>query len=335
MLSYRTYLHKLEQETQQFLKTIEHKPEFLYSMLQYHMGWMDQNFTHIQGQGGKRIRPLLLLLCCEALCSEWHHAVPSAIAVELLHNFTLIHDDIEDRDVVRRGRPTLWSIWGIPQAINAGDALYALAFKALLHMPLDIFDNLQIVHAAKVYTDTVLRITEGQCQDISFESSQIVSDSDYLDMIAGKTASLFGLSCELGALCANADDGIEQTMRDFGYALGMAFQMQDDILGLWGDPQNTGKPVGSDLMKAKKTLPILHCAQNSPDFQQMISQNITEAELDQALQLLGTTDSFSYTQNKAEFYFERAQECLDRVGVGPSQKVKITDLVESLRIRCR
>ena len=261
MITYQPYLNRLEKDAKEFIKKEEQEPKYLYNMIHYHMGWMDRDFHGSENLGGKRLRPLLLLLSCEAFCGQWHHAIPAAIAVELLHNFTLIHDDIEDRDEVRHGRPTVWFLWGIPQAINAGDALYALAYKALLSLPPAMVNSIQTVKAARVYTDAVLRITEGQCQDISFESLQTVSESDYMDMITGKTASLLGLSCELGAIIAGADDNSQRYITEFGIAMGMAFQMQDDILGLWGDPQNTGKPVGSDLYKAKKTLPIIHCTQ--------------------------------------------------------------------------
>jgi geranylgeranyl diphosphate synthase type I len=334
MNQFDSYLQTLERSMRQYVKTCEKPPLFLYNMIQYHMGWLDHDFSEQTIKGGKRLRPLLLLLCCEAVSGEWHRALPAAMAVELLHNFTLIHDDIEDRDELRHGRATLWALWGKPQAINAGDALYALAYKALQTLDQEKI-SLDTIHTCvKAYTDTIITITEGQCLDISFESHLNVTEDDYLAMISGKTASLFSLCCELGAIIGGASQNISQHLKAFGYALGMAFQMQDDILGLWGNPISTGKPVGSDLVKGKKTLPIVHCGQLNPEFQIITKPPIESASVNLAMELLDTTSSCSYTQQKVDIYMEQAQTALDAVFTSTQQE-RILSLIQGLTQRER
>jgi geranylgeranyl diphosphate synthase type I len=230
---------------------------------------------------------------------------------------------------MRHNRPTLWSVWGIPQAINTGDALYALAFKALLSLRPDNTNSSQILRAAQVYTDAVLRITEGQYRDINFETKNNVSEQDYLEMIQGKTAALFALSCELGAIVACAENVQQQRIRDFGHMLGMAFQMQDDILGLWGDPVRIGKPVGADLLKGKKTLPIIHCAQKSTEFYQLMTRTMNATQLKEGMRALDLAGSFQYTIDKANDYANQALDYLNDALPGHSQ-TNIRQLVDNL-----
>ncbi|MDF1513431.1 MAG: polyprenyl synthetase family protein [Anaerolineae bacterium] len=334
MNQFDIYLQKLESSMQQFVTTAEKQPVFLYNMIQYHMGWVNRDFSEQTVKGGKRLRPLLLLLCCEAVGGQWQLALPAAIAVELLHNFTLIHDDIEDRDELRHGQSTLWYLWGIPQAINAGDSLYALSYKALLSLNRDKVKIMHILECIKAYTETIITITEGQCLDISFETRQHVNESDYMTMISGKTAKLFGLSCELGGIIGGAPQETQQHLKAFGTALGMAFQMQDDILGLWGDPNSTGKPVGSDLVKGKKTLPIIHCASQNAEFQIITKPPLETESITLAMKLLDSTLSYDYTLQKANNYMEHAQIALDAIFT-PAKQKKIITLTQGLSKRER
>jgi geranylgeranyl diphosphate synthase type I len=332
MTNYKSYLDKLEYEMKAFIVESTAKPDDLYNMLNYHMGWTDKSFQKKTKSTGKRVRPLLLLLCYEALGDIWEPALPAAIAIEFLHNFTLIHDDIEDQDTKRHGRPTLWSIWGVPQAINAGDALYALSYRALLSLNADIVNKKRVMKIVQIFTNTILRITEGQFSDIYFESQKSISEDDYLDMIGGKTAVLFGLACELAAYVANVQRDIREKLKDFGIALGMAFQMQDDILGLWGDEQHIGKPVGSDLIKGKKTLPIIHCSERNNDFQKLTSTSLTEPDIKEAMELLDITGSYEYALNKVNLYLNIALDALD-AALEPSRQSNIHRLITSLMYR--
>ena len=291
-------------------------------MLHYHLGWMDRDFQPVRREAGKRLRPIFLLLACEAQGGDWQTALPAAAAVELLHNFSLIHDDIEDRDPLRRGYPTLWTIWGEAQAINAGDSLFNLAFQALLRLRERDIAPALILELQERYLATITQLTEGQCRDIGFENRGTVAEHTYLQMVAGKTASLLSFCCEAGGLLAEVSPERVKALREFGYNLGMSFQMQDDLLGLWGDPQQTGKPVGSDLRQRKKTLPILHGMGENAELRELLMQPaLTEAELAQAQQLLATTNSRLYTQTRARTYHQQALAAFERSqGEGAAQE---------------
>ncbi len=308
------YLPALEKEMRQACQPAAATPPLLYGMIHYHLGWADAQFNPLQVETGKRLRPIFLLLVCEAQGGDWQAALPAAAAIELLHNFTLIHDDIEDRDELRRGRPTLWTLWDEAQAINAGDALFSIAYRAILKLNAAAVPTERILQATRTFTEGILHITEGQCRDINFEAQSCISETDYLTMIAGKTATLIGMACELGGLLAGADAERVAALREFGAALGMAFQMQDDVLGLWGDPAHTGKPVCADLRRRKKTLPILHGMAHSAELSAMLQSDaaLTEADVAAALRLLEAAGSQAHTQAQAEHYHQQALEALAR-----------------------
>jgi len=227
----------------------------LVEMMVYHLG-LDAESVLSQG---KRIRPLLVLLCCGSAGPDpegWRRALPAAAAVELLHNFSLIHDDIQDASPTRRGRPAVWKRWGIPQAINAGDAMYTLAYRALLDQRAVSGPEISL-EMQRVLQDTCLALTRGQYLDLDFETRRDISLEEYWEMISGKTAALLAACTELGALAAGVSEDRQGAYREFGRSLGLAFQVQDDLLGIWGDESRTGKPSGGDLTAGKKSLPIL------------------------------------------------------------------------------
>lgn len=214
----------------------------------YHLGWTEANGTPIAGpSGGKQLRAGLLLLACEAL-GGGRAGLPAAAAIELFHSMTLLHDDIMDRDRQRRGRPAAWTIWGDATAINAGDLLLTRAFAALADFGADPAASIRRM------ADACGAVIRGQQLDLQFETRASVSASEYEEMIALKTATLFGLALEMGALAAGGDS---DPWRRLGHQLGLAFQMRDDALGIWGDPQVTGKPAGGDLRRGKKSLPVV------------------------------------------------------------------------------
>ena len=254
----------------------------LREMLTYHMGW--------EGEGagadaqGKRIRPLLVLLCAQAAGQDWRRALPAAAAVELLHNFSLIYDDIQDQSELRRGRPTVWTKWGVAQAINAGDVMYTLAFWALQR--LEQTTTAQTVLAANRCLQLVcLRLTEGQYLDLSYETRAELSLADYWSMIQGKTSALLGGCAELGALAGGASAAQQAYFREFGIKLGLAFQVLDDWLGIWGEAALTGKSTESDLVSGKKTLPVLYALGLHGEFAErfqagpILAQDVAEAAL--------------------------------------------------------
>ena len=330
------YLPALEEELRWAITSLEDGPELLYGMLRYHLGWVDAEFRPAEFNGGKRLRPIFLLLACEAQGGDWYQALPAAAAVELLHNFSLIHDDIEDQDPQRHGRPTLWTIWGEAQAINAGDALFALAYRAILSLDSVNLTPDQVLQAVNRYTNTVLQLTVGQCLDLSFENETIVDEAAYLRMISGKTAALLGLACELGGLVAGAPPAPTSALRAFGSALGMAFQIQDDLLGLWGDPERTGKPVGSDLRHRKKTLPIGHGLTRSPALQALLAQpELDDGTVQEALIHLEAAGSRTYTQSKVVEYHAEALQALARSGGTGEAQEALTALAEQLLHRVK
>ena len=204
---------------------------------------------------GKRLRPRILVAAAETEGAQGEDAFPAAAAVELLHNFSLVHDDIEDRDELRHGRPTLWVRHGIPAAITAGDAMCALCYVVLLDEPAH-FDAQRIVAMTACLHRTHYALCTGQGADIGFETSPSVTFAEYLQMIEGKTAALFAAACELGALAAGTSPQRAAAYGRMGRAYGLAFQVRDDVLGTWGTPAETGKPAGADIRRRKWSFPV-------------------------------------------------------------------------------
>jgi len=223
----------------------------VYEMLRYHLGFEARGPAQ-----GKALRPTLCLLVCEALGGAWRKALPAAASIELIHNFSLIHDDIQDQDELRRGRPTLWTQWGVPQAINAGDAMFCLATLTLRELR-PLFGDAATVEVMTVLQEATQQMIEGQFLDVRYEDVPEISLDDYLRMISCKTGALLRASVEIGALLAGADPELRKRCRRFGDAIGRLFQIRDDMLGVWGQSETTGKPVGSDVRRKKKSLPIV------------------------------------------------------------------------------
>jgi geranylgeranyl diphosphate synthase type I len=222
----------------------------LYEIVRYHLGLDGESQA---ARTGKRVRAAMCMLCCAAVGGDAAAAAPAAAAIEMLHGFTLLHDDVADEDEMRRGRPTVWRHWGVGQAVTAGDALHALANLAAMRLAqYGARDELAELNAA------TLTVCEGQHLDISYEGRNDVSVEDYLDMIDRKTAALFAASCAIGARVGGAEEAARERLRRFGREVGLAFQIVDDVLGVWGEATALGKPVGSDLRQNKRSLPIVH-----------------------------------------------------------------------------
>ncbi len=228
------------------------------SLMRYHLGWADAAGNPLPAAGGKMLRPALCMLCCEAVGGDPARAMPAAAALELVHNFTLIHDDIEDASDTRHGRETLWRVAGVPQAINAGDGMFVLARRTLLGMADAGVAAERVLDAARALDDACVLLCEGQYADIGFETSEQVSLAEYEAMIAGKTAALLGASAAIGAIAGGADEAIVAALGECGRLLGFAFQIQDDVLGIWGEEAVTGKPVADDIRSRKKSFPVVY-----------------------------------------------------------------------------
>ncbi len=231
---------------------VERLPAEASRVAAYHFGWTDAAGRPATGGSGKAVRPLLTLLAAKAVSGGWRSAVPAAVAVELVHNFSLVHDDIIDRDTMRRHRPTVWKVFGTTDAILLGDAMHALAFELLAGTGGD-----RAAKAIGQLASTVRSLIEGQLADTRFEERDRIGLAECTAMSEAKTASLMGCATTLGALYAGGTSSQIAALRDFGLRLGLAFQHIDDLLGIWGDPDATGKSVYSDLRNRKKSLPVV------------------------------------------------------------------------------
>jgi geranylgeranyl diphosphate synthase type I len=290
--------------------TLAQSPSGLREMVAYHMGWQEP------GLQGKRIRPALILLVVDACGRDWIHALPAAVAVEYLHNFSLIHDDIQDGSRQRHGRDALWTRWGIPQAINTGDAMFTLAYLALLNSR-DFYADEIVAQLVAVFSQTCLKLTEGQHLDMLFEKQDNLTESDYLGMTGGKTAALLGCCTAIGGILGAMTLRQVEALKTFGVNLGLAFQVQDDLLGIWGEQKKTGKSANSDLAGSKKTLPILHAMNVSPSFKAAWQADHTSDQGIATLRkLLDQTDSRAYAQSLVKEYTQSALAALDEAAAG-------------------
>jgi geranylgeranyl diphosphate synthase, type I len=288
----------------------------LYEMVRYHLA-LDGSGS----SGGKRIRPLLGLLAYHSIAGEHRRALPGAAAVELGHNFSLVHDDIEDGDRERRHRPTLWTVHGVPQAINTGDTLFSLS-RIALHRLTDLgFPDATVLRLMRLFDETCLALCEGQYLDIaSSASDEVMSVEAYFDMIGRKTAALISASIEAGALLATDDDEVIARYRGFGWALGLAFQLNDDLLGIWGTERSTGKEA-SDIAHRKKTLPVIYAHETGgPEDRSRLADLYakpapTPDDVAEIVAILERTGAREHTRDEARRYRDEALAELDAAGV--------------------
>ena len=288
----------------------------LYEMVRYHLALDGSGAS-----GGKRMRPLLGLLAYASIAGDHRRALPGAAAVELGHNFSLVHDDIEDGDTERRHRPTLWKRHGIPQAINTGDTLFSLS-RIALHRLTDLgFSDAKVLRLMRLYDETCLALCEGQYIDIAMsESDALMSVDGYFDMIGRKTAALISASIEAGALLATDDENVIARYRGFGWALGLAFQLNDDLLGIWGAEETTGKEP-SDVANRKKTLPVIYAMEHAgPEDRERLRAlyarpEPTADEVVEIVEILEQVGARDYTRDQARHYRDEALSELDAAGV--------------------
>ncbi len=312
------YLPLIDAEMQRVIGRAEGAYAGHYGMLRYHMGWVDPQMQPVAVNSGKRIRPVVCLLACEAVGGEVEDALPLAAAVELLHNFSLIHDDVEDDSPTRRHRPTVWALWGVPQAINAGDAMFTLARLALHGLGSRPIPPAMAMDACMIFDHACLRLTEGQYLDMSFEGRLDVTVDEYLLMIEGKTAALLSASLELGALVGGANQATRSHLAEFGRSLGLAFQMEDDILGIWGDEAATGKSAASDILTRKKSLPVVY-GLKSPEagaaLRELYARPLELVDVPAVLDLLARGGAQTFAQNTAQRAHAQALRELQASGV--------------------
>ncbi len=320
-----------EQEILRLLSQHDGPTAGLYEMMCYHLG-LDGS-----GSSGKRMRPLLGLLAYQSIAGDYRRALPGAAAVELGHNFSLVHDDIEDGDRERRHRATLWAIHGIPQAINAGDMLFTLS-RVALHRLSDLgFSDAKVLRLMRLYDNTCLALCEGQYLDIwASEQTKPVSVELYFDMIGRKTAALIAASVEAGAVLATDDEDVIARYRTFGWSLGIAFQLNDDLLGIWGEQAKTGKEP-TDVARHKMTLPVIYAFEHAgpEDCERLETIWRTDSPQDgqvaEAVALIERLGGRDYTRDQARAHRDKALAEIEAAGVVQPQALEaLRDIVKSV-----
>lgn len=280
----------------------------LTNIIRYHMGWLNKNFIPEDSYKGKRLRPVLCSLICKITGGNLEESYPAGIALELTHNFSLVHDDIQDKDILRRGRETVWSIWGTAQGINVGDAMISLAHKAILDSGLDYYKKCRLID---ILDTAIFRLCQGQFTDVSFEEKKDVDIEEYLLMIQGKTCSMFEASVEMGLVLSEKEELIEKFVL-IARNLGIGFQILDDILGLWGNPKVTGKPVGSDLRQNKKTYPIILGLKEKPEIRDIVlNRDKTEKDIEYITQLFEQSGIKEECKDKVNLYLSKARDIIN------------------------
>jgi geranylgeranyl diphosphate synthase type I len=300
----------------------------VYDLCRYHLGWVDAEGKPIQAETGKSVRPVLCLTACSGF-GDPLAAVDLAASLELLHSFSLVHDDIEDGDRERRHRTTLWAAFGVPLAINAGDGLFVQAFE-LLHLGTGGLEPYRATRAFGLFTDACLRMIEGQHEDMEFERRESVSLDDYVAMVRGKTAALLGASLALGALAGGAENAAVEALQAAGIELGLAFQAADDLLAFWGDPGETGKAVGNDLERGKKSLPLVFASQTG-----LSTNDLRGRPLPRVLEALEEAGSRARSQEFATEHAAAACALIDRAGMRPEPAAQLQSLVKFAVTRVR
>lgn len=290
------YAEKFESELKKFLGKKE--PKELYELMQYHVL-----------ASGKRVRPFLCTLSCEAVSGSYEKTIPAAIGLELVHSFTLAHDDIMDRDELRRGKPTLWKHYGEPLAINAGDGIFAKAYEALLKLKAEPKTKELVL---KIFTDSIIEVCEGQALDVSFENKWDTRIEDYIGMSDKKTASLIGASAKIGAILGKGSKKEIKALFAYGRKLGLAFQIWDDYIDF--SSLKTGKTFGLDIKRGKKTSVVCHALKNAQEWQRkklieiLKDYVVTDAEVPDVVEILESTGSIEYAKNYARNLVESAKK---------------------------
>jgi geranylgeranyl diphosphate synthase type I len=280
---------------------------------------------HLIEAGGKRLRPYMVIKACEAVGGRAEDAVPFAVAVEFLHNFTLVHDDVMDHDDLRRGKPTVHKVYGMPMAILAGDLLFAKVYDVIIrNRPQDMSPERLLESMGKV-TEAVLTLCQGQALDISFPSASDVTVDDYIHMVGAKTGALFRACAQSGALAGGGSGEQVDALGSFAWDAGVAFQIEDDVLGATANEKTLGKPVGSDLREGKKTLIIIHALENATQEQRKRIdrafgvEDASHMDIEAAVEALEEVGSIAYAEGVADEHMEKAFKSLDVISDTPAR----------------
>ncbi|HEY0261696.1 MAG TPA: polyprenyl synthetase family protein [Chitinophagales bacterium] len=288
---------------------------------------------YIMGMNGKRVRPALVLLACDLFGGNLKTALPAALAIELYHNATLVHDDIMDKADTRRGKPTVHKIYGINVAINTGDVMFASANKFV-----SLTKKKNLTELEKIFNKTVIEVIEGQSLDMEFETKEMVSESEYLKMIKGKTSVLLAAALQMGAWIADASEKQQKQIYDFGLNLGLSFQLQDDFLDAFGDSKKVGKIKGGDILLNKKTLLLIKTLELAKPAQKkglksLLTEKNKSKKITEISSLMETTGAKKYTEQKIEDYYKKALSILKKMDVPEERKQHLRDMAAFLNNR--
>lgn len=308
----------------------------------YHFGWIDAEGRPSQGAGGKAVRPALALLSAEAAGAPPETGLPGAVAVELVHNFSLLHDDLMDGDEQRRHRDTVWKVHGPAQAILVGDALFALAGEILLEL-----GTPEAGRATRRLTVATRKLIDGQAQDISFEHRERVTVAECLEMEGNKTGALLACATSVGAVLGGAEESTADALESYGLHLGLAFQAVDDLLGIWGDPDATGKQTWSDLRQRKKSLPVVAALDAEGPAARRLAELMTadakktqaefedfdEAEFAARASLIEEAGGREWTSQEARRQHAAALEALAGVGMPDAVRDQLVALADFVVVR--
>ena len=290
---------------------------------------------YIVSLGGKRLRPVLTLLSCEMFNSDYKKALPAALALELFHNFSLIHDDIMDEAPLRRGKETVHQKWNLNTGILSGDAMLILAYQFF-----EEYDPIMFRELAKLFSKTALQVCEGQQYDVDFETKNDVTIPDYIKMIDYKTAVLLGASMKMGAIVANASEECKTNSYDFGRNLGIAFQLQDDYLDCFGNPETFGKQIGGDIIANKKTFLYIKAIENSSEEDKMILEKLLSekpedptSKIKTVLEIYNKSGATKETLNEISSYTQKANIVLSKLVISDENRKILLSFGEKLMKR--
>jgi geranylgeranyl diphosphate synthase type I len=307
----------------------------LYQWARYHLGWVDGELQTLpdaerKKHGGKRLRGVLTVLACEAVGGAGRPAAAAGAAIELIHNFSLVHDDVEDNDEERRHRPTVWKLWGVPHAINVGSNMQAMVDAAALRLA-GSYPAAQVLSAFQAINRAIVLMTEGQFLDMSAQDAAEMSEAAYFRMTGGKTAALIEGALRVGALLGTSDEARIEALAQFGRGFGLAFQCRDDYLGIWGEPALTGKPVGSDIEQGKRSLPVVHALAEAPadtELGRQLRMALTAREVPVVLEILDVLRTADRVRERVEEHTAAALGALERAEVHNAHGQAIREIAE-------
>ena len=303
---------------------------------EYHLGWVDGSGAPLSTDGGKGIRPAFAILSAEVVGASADIGVPGAVGVELVHNFSLIHDDVIDGDTERRHRATVWSLFGVGRAVVTGDALLTLGQQVILNSSMTlgssvVADPVCAARAALHLADATAAMNSGQALDMAFEHHRSVTYEECLKMEGGKTGALLSCAASIGAVLAGADESTIDALATFGMQLGLSFQAVDDLLGVWGDPATTGKATFADLRQHKKTLPVSAAisvgGSGARELENLLAiPELSDSDVARAAELVESLGGRQRATDQARESMEVALSALDMAASEPAAKAELIEL---------